>query len=339
MSAATPVVPPLYMPAGALSGQGRQRPLLPPVSVVTPVGEFELLQGSLLIGRLADCTICLSDNLVSRMHARLSIVGESVVIEDLHSANGVYVNGIRVPGTRVLAEGERVLLGTTELSLFEIRDSSVLRTALAAPPSLAGLRPPAIGPLTFPPESRPRPARVPRTEEGRASLRLRPAPVSPAAADAPAGSPPIKAEGVPTTARASALSMIGVLAERLAEGGDVAEAIHVLAGQLRRILQGANAGLQVPADMAELAAHYALRITRWSAQAEWVDYVVELHLSSGLLMSLVTLESFETALSRVANYDTLLLGYYLESLRKGAHQFTAEQLGRVQRLGALLTHA
>jgi Inner membrane component of T3SS, cytoplasmic domain len=336
MSAATPMVPPLNMPTGALSGQGRQRPLLPPVSVVTPVGEFELLQGSLLIGRLADCTICLSDNLVSRMHARLSIVGESVVIEDLHSANGVYVNGIRVPGTRVLAEGERVLLGTTELSLFEIRDSSVLRTVLVAPPSLAGLRPPAIGPLTFPPESRPRPARVPRTEEGRVSLRLRP---PPAAADAPAGAPLSRPEGVPTTARANALSMVGVLAERLAEGGDIAEATHVLSGQLRRILQGANAGLQVPADMAELAAHYALRIARWSAQAEWVDYVVELHLSSGLLMSLVTLESFETALSQVANYDTLLLGYYLESLRKGAHQCSAEELGRVQRLAALLTRA
>jgi hypothetical protein len=297
---------------------------------VTPVGEFELQQGSLLIGRLADCTVCLSDNLVSRMHARLTVVGESVVVEDLHSANGVYVNGVRIQGTRALAEGERILLGTSELSLFEIRDSSVLRAAAAAPAPLSGLRAPAVGPLTYPPESRPQPARVPRSEAGRPSLRLRPT----LAAKATSESPPSKPERIPSTGRASALTMIGILAERLAEGGDLDEAIYVLSGQLRRILQGANAGLEVPLDVAELAAHYALRIVTWSGQAEWLDYVVELHLSAGLLMSPVSLEPFLATLARVASYDSLLLGYYVEALRKRAAEFSAEQRVRVERLAA-----
>ena len=120
---ATPVVPaPKLHPSQA---NNRLRPaLVAPVSIVTPVGEFELLQGALVVGRLPECVVCLNDPLVSRMHLRIIVQGESVLVEDLHSANGVYLNGARVASTAVLREGDRILIGTTELSLFELRDSS-----------------------------------------------------------------------------------------------------------------------------------------------------------------------------------------------------------------------
>jgi pSer/pThr/pTyr-binding forkhead associated (FHA) protein len=105
------------------------------VTVITPQGDMELGQGSLLIGRLPECDVLLNDTLVSRMHARISVQGDSVVVEDLHSTNGVYVNGVRVGHSTVLCEGDRILIGTTEFSLFESRDSSLMRLRAARPAS------------------------------------------------------------------------------------------------------------------------------------------------------------------------------------------------------------
>jgi len=91
------------------------------VSIITPVSEVELREGSLLAGRLPECDVMIDDGLVSRMHARISVRDDSVVVEDLHSTNGVYVNGARITHSALLREGDRLLLGTTEISLFEAR--------------------------------------------------------------------------------------------------------------------------------------------------------------------------------------------------------------------------
>ena len=69
------------------------------------------------IGRDSSCDVVINDPLVSREHARLSIDADKVVIEDCRSANGVYVNNIRIFEPYRLCDGDRLLLGTTELSL------------------------------------------------------------------------------------------------------------------------------------------------------------------------------------------------------------------------------
>ena len=322
---ATPVVPPLspFRPRHDVPERTR---LAAPVSVVTSVGEFELLDGSLLVGRLPECSVCLPDVLVSRMHARISVQDGGVVVEDLHSANGVYVNGRRVAGTLVLCQGDRILLGTTELSLFEVRASSVMKVqqpvAVDQPPcSVPGVpsaRAEQIGQVSLKPRpNQAKPAKRPVAEP----LQLPTVNTS---------SAPL--ERVPSTVRANALKMIGLLAERLAEDGDLVEAVHVMSGQLRRILQGSHAGLTVEADVAGLASHHALQLSRWSGQALWVDYVVELHLSAGLLMSGVTLQNFEVALRRVPSYDRLLFTYYVDALRNRWSDFAPDEQARVTRL-------
>jgi pSer/pThr/pTyr-binding forkhead associated (FHA) protein len=92
-----------------------------PVSIITPFSEVELRDGSLLAGRLPECDVVIDDGLVSRMHARISVRDDAVMVEDLHSTNGVYVNGNRITHNALLREGDRLLLGTTEISLFEAR--------------------------------------------------------------------------------------------------------------------------------------------------------------------------------------------------------------------------
>lgn len=294
-----------------------------PISVVTQIGEFELLKGALLIGRLPECTVCLTDPLVSRMHARIIVQGNCVVVEDLHSANGVYLNGVRVVTTAVLREGDRLLMGTTEFSLFELRDS-LMRVRAAQPhePDTERVSPRPSGPKASPaskPEQ-PRPLKPSVAAFRPAAPSLAPQPL------------PASFDRVPATARATALKMIGALADRLAAEGELEEAVYVVSGQLRRILQGANGGLAVPPDVAELASHYALAVGRWSGQPVWMDYVVELHLSGRLLMTSATLEEFGQESRRASTYDRLLLTYYVEAMRSRSAEFSAAEQARIELL-------
>jgi hypothetical protein len=119
--------------------------------VLTPNGQHELRVGSALVGRGADCEIVIDDLLASRQHARISIEGSGVVLEDLHSTNGVYVNGFRITRRTLLREGDRVLIGACELSLFERpAPPSSREEALATPPR----RPRVPKPDEVPPTAR-----------------------------------------------------------------------------------------------------------------------------------------------------------------------------------------
>lgn len=79
--------------------------------------EFPLDRPETLIGRSGSCHIVLDDPLVSRRHAKITLLDNEVVIEDLGSINGLYVNGSRVDQPRCLNDGDRVLLGRTIMVL------------------------------------------------------------------------------------------------------------------------------------------------------------------------------------------------------------------------------
>jgi hypothetical protein len=71
-----------------------------------------------VIGRSRDCDIVLDDAGISRRHAHIRSTMEGWTIEDLHSTNGVLLNGERLRGARALRGGDRIELGSTEL-VFE----------------------------------------------------------------------------------------------------------------------------------------------------------------------------------------------------------------------------
>jgi hypothetical protein len=100
------------------------RPLKAPVLVICGSLQQELHSGSLLIGRVAECDFMLEDGLVSRTHARLSVEEHGVQLEDLHSTNGVYVNGERIAHAVTLNIGDQLLIGTHELLFSEVRAAS-----------------------------------------------------------------------------------------------------------------------------------------------------------------------------------------------------------------------
>ncbi len=66
----------------------------------------------LTIGRLPECDFTLPSPLVSRHHARLICEPSRVILEDLQSTNGVFVNGRRVADRTALQPGDRVEIAT-----------------------------------------------------------------------------------------------------------------------------------------------------------------------------------------------------------------------------------
>lgn len=80
------------------------------------------VQPSTLIGRDADCQIVITEGGISRHHARLSsVTANGVMVEDMQSTNGTFINGERLTAARELAIGDELRLHKTCLSLQPAR--------------------------------------------------------------------------------------------------------------------------------------------------------------------------------------------------------------------------
>ncbi len=69
-----------------------------------------------VVGRDEQCDINLADPKISRRHARFFSRNNRLLVEDLGSANGIRVNGLKVK-EMALEEGDKVALGSTLLGL------------------------------------------------------------------------------------------------------------------------------------------------------------------------------------------------------------------------------
>lgn len=83
----------------------------PPPSQSAPAQQ-EPKTGVLTIGRLSECELAIPSPLVSREHARLICDEAGVVIEDLHSTNGTFVNGRILVGRAKLQPGDQIAIAT-----------------------------------------------------------------------------------------------------------------------------------------------------------------------------------------------------------------------------------
>ncbi|HNB41459.1 MAG TPA: FHA domain-containing protein, partial [Anaerolineales bacterium] len=77
----------------------------------TPSKEFELTKSEIIIGREDSVDITIPASAVSRRHARLMLIGENYVLEDLGSSNGTYVNGEKLDKQHTLKSGDKIRLG------------------------------------------------------------------------------------------------------------------------------------------------------------------------------------------------------------------------------------
>jgi len=88
--------------------QGREFPLPPDLTFV--------------FGRVSDVDVLLLDKKVSRKHAKISTHGGRIVLEDLASRNGTFVNGARVRSVE-LKEGDELLIGSSTIMLVSLSEA------------------------------------------------------------------------------------------------------------------------------------------------------------------------------------------------------------------------
>jgi hypothetical protein len=284
---ATPVAAAAQPPSSPAAAGGQPPPKLAGATlVVWHGGQHLLTDGSLLIGRSHECDVRLDDPLVSRLHARVRVEADRVGLEDLHSTNGVYLRGERVTRFALLADGDRVMIGTHELSFFGYSEE-------LSPDSGVG-------------------AHEPRLEL------------------------PPRAEASPATARAAAIEMVGNLGRRFAREGRAEEGAKLLIPHLKRILRGASSGLEAPQALCEQAAAYAMDVAVWTADAAWLDYIVELHIATKTLMPCSAILALQRAERWLGAIDRLLLQYYIEICAARADPQSEDEQLRLRLLERLL---
>lgn len=141
---------------------------------------------------------------------------------------------------------------------------------------------------------------------------------------------------IPTTTRAGALTMAGELARRFARDGRAEDGAKVLIPHLKRILRGATSGLEVPEALGEQAAALAMDVAVWTADAAWLDYVVELHIATKRLMTHSGILALQRAERWLGAIDRLLLQYYVETCTAAAVALSEDEQLRLRLLERLL---
>ena len=78
---------------------------------------YDLSEGAVL-GRSDAADIRLEDSFASGRHTELGLRGDTMVVEDLGSTNGTYLNGEPLTGPQPLRPGDRIRIGDSEF-VFE----------------------------------------------------------------------------------------------------------------------------------------------------------------------------------------------------------------------------
>jgi pSer/pThr/pTyr-binding forkhead associated (FHA) protein len=86
------------------------------------------------IGRAPDNDIHIDNLSVSNYHARVYVEAGSLVVEDLNSLNGSFLNDIRVERA-MLKDGDTILIGKHEILVDQTHDAAVPEDALRKAPA------------------------------------------------------------------------------------------------------------------------------------------------------------------------------------------------------------
>jgi len=79
---------------------------------------FDLKLGLNRVGRNPKSDLFLDHATISTHHANIILSADSVVLEDCHSTNGTFVNGVRASSVR-LTHGAAIRIGQTEMRFLQ----------------------------------------------------------------------------------------------------------------------------------------------------------------------------------------------------------------------------
>ena len=97
-------------------------------------GQQWVITDTLVIGRDVTCDVVIPDRQVSRRHAQITKNGAIVMLEDLGSKNGTYLNGQPLTEPRQLVEADEITVAFTQNFLFLSSDATMPLSGI--PPEL-----------------------------------------------------------------------------------------------------------------------------------------------------------------------------------------------------------
>ena len=95
------------------------------------------INGDTVLGRAVECDLSFSVAHMSRKHAQLSIVNGQLMVKDLESANGTFVNGKQIQEAK-LNKGDELRLDTLSFTVTGPggdSDKTTIRMAVTLPPA------------------------------------------------------------------------------------------------------------------------------------------------------------------------------------------------------------
>jgi pSer/pThr/pTyr-binding forkhead associated (FHA) protein len=104
--------------AGLASADGTEPRLQVERAVNFQPGSAFDLRDAVVLGRGGGADIQLEDTFASAQHARIVARGSVMVLEDLGSTNGTYLNDEPLRGPQPLHPGDRIRIGDTEFSFW-----------------------------------------------------------------------------------------------------------------------------------------------------------------------------------------------------------------------------
>lgn len=276
--------------------------------------DLELSEGQFAVGRSAGCQLSLDDPLVSRRHALLIVAKGSVTVEDLQSRNGVIVNGRRIAAKTPLEPGDKIIIGSQELTLLRGREGAGVRETASV----------TMGKRTLPNVPAPSDhSEVSQQERG-----------DEATTDVdPADSSMVR--------RATAFKLLGGVAEKALAMGRADEAERLLAAPLGEIVEACRGDKRVSPWLVDMAARFAARLATATGKGAWADYVIEIYHQQRRPCPAAVVDELNNAFRKVNAVDLGRLRAYLADLREKqatlgpAERFLLQRIEGLERLAAL----
>jgi len=280
---------------------------------------FVLYPGECLIGRSPKCHFILDDPLTSRIHARLIVTSSSVIIEDLNSKNGVFVNGVRISKPVELKPGDKIYIGTQQLELIqqEIKVERQKTVTFVFCPSCGVKRIENEEPcpncgtyLTIAMES---PSTIERVvvNEGPSVIKEQPK-------RAPKKSfPTIDFEEIKeqTVVSSPAIMMANILTKLLSlKRYD--EAHKLLRRMEKEIENDPHFLSQIDSNNLNFIVSKALKIASIFKESYWLDWIFNLYIKSNILPNIEVVDNIYKVVNAVKYNKTKSLDLLIDSLRK-----------------------
>jgi putative serine protease PepD len=99
-----------------------------------PDGHTVSLVGRMRLGRGSHTDIPVADSAASREHAEIEVTADGVVLKDLGSSNGTFVNEVKLTGPRLLRDGDAIRIGRSTLSFHQPQVAQVATAEIPLPP-------------------------------------------------------------------------------------------------------------------------------------------------------------------------------------------------------------